>query len=172
MADIDDSDQENSDTIVRTKPQDFVVNYSDEEKSLCQIADEHLSLHQHSVQLYTPENYLELPGRRAETYEVVSIPCSEHGDQTFYEEEPIATVKLKPTAHTPDTSETDTTSSDTEARPRPKNTGPITTSSDSSDSGSGYGGDIDSDLEASRRVDHHRKPAGELLPDIASLYFC
>ena len=60
MADIDDSDQENSDTIVRerAKPQDFVGNYLDEEKSLCQIADEHFSLHQHSVQPYTPDSAL------------------------------------------------------------------------------------------------------------------
>lgn len=155
-----DSDQETS---VRNKPQDFIANYSDEEKSLCHI-DEHLSLNQHSVQLYTPEGYLELPGRRAETYEVVSIPNDER-DKKFYEEEEEPVVKSKPrrVTHTqPDTSET-TSSSDTEAEPRLRNTGPIADRTDSSNTGSGgYSGDVDSEFEASR-VDQHRKLVGELL---------
>ena len=164
MVDQADTDQES--TSVRNKPQDFIANYSDEEKSLCHI-DEHLSLNQHSVQLYTPEGYLELPGRRAETYEVVSIP-NDDSDKNFYEEEeedeePVVKSKPRRVTHTqPDTSET-TSSSDTEAEPRLRNTGPITDSTDSSNTGSGgYNGDIDSEFEASR-VDQHRKLVGELL---------
>ena len=159
-----DSDSDRESTPVRSKPRDFIANYSDEEKSLCH-EDEHLNLHQHSVQLYTPEGYL---GRRAETYEVLSIP----NDEQFYEEgNSELAVKSKPTRRPtrtqPVTSETTSSSSDTETETRLRNTGPITDSTDSSNSaqgssGSGYSGDIDSEFEASR-VDHHRKLVGELL---------
>ena len=132
----------NSDQEVRNKPQDFLATCSDEEKSLCHI-DEHLRLNQHSVQLYTPESYVGLPGRRAEseTYEVVSVPNDER-DRQFYEEGEESTVKSKPRriTHTqPDTSET-TSSSDREEGPRLRNTGPITDSTDSSNTASGYSG--------------------------------
>ena len=162
-----DSDQEGT-PAGRNKPRDFIANYSDEERSLCRT-DEHLNLSQHSVQLYTPEGYHELPGRRAETYEVVSIPHDER-DNKFYdsegEEEPVVKSKPRRATHTRPaiaTSDT-TTSSDTEAEPlRLRNTGPITDSTDSSSTGSsGYRGDLDSELETSR-VNHHRKLVGELL---------
>lgn len=162
-----DSDSDRESTPVRSKPRDFIANYSDEEKSLCH-EDEHFNLHQHSVQLYTPEGYSELPGRRAETYEVLSIP----NDEQFYEEgnsEPVVKSKptRRPTRTQPVTSETTSSSSDTETKTRPRNTGPVTDSTDSSNSapgssGSGYSGDVDSEFEASR-VDHHRKLVGELL---------
>lgn len=153
-----DSDSDQESTPVRNKPQDFVANCSDEEGSLCHI-DEHLNLNQHSVQLYTPEGYLELSGRYAETYEVVSIP-NDKRDKKFYEgEEPV--VKSKPrrvTCAQPDT----TTSSDTdhEVDPRLRNTRPITDSTDSSNSG--YRGDVDSEFEMSG-VDQHRKLVGKSL---------
>ncbi len=158
-----DSDSDQESTPVRSKPQDFIANYSDEEKSLCHI-DEHLNLHQHSVQLYTPEGYLELP-ESVETYEVVSIP----NDEQFYEEggsEPVVKSKLTRRTVTrtqPITSESTSSSSDTEADPRLRNTGPITSSTDSSNTGSsGYSGDVDSESEVSR-VNQHRKLVGELL---------